>query len=340
MTIDTKKLIAVLGASENQGGGVVSALKVRGEFRVRALTRNPEKYRGVADEVVAADLTRPETLKAAFDGAYGVFAVTNFWEPGGIDEIAQGEAAVRAAKAAGVEHFVWSTLPNVEDISGDKYHVPHFTSKAKVDAIVAAAGFSHHSFVIAPGFYQSFLGNSAPQPQQDGSIGWTLPIDGDARVVHSGDISELGKIVAGAFAHPEIAGNGQYLPLVGELLSYHDIVATLNKQGHAYTFHSAPREVFAAFFPGAGELAEMFAYFEEYTYLGTPSEERIALANKVAGSRPTDFATWARTNMPVNSHQVAPMALQQRSYFNQHGESQWLKKGTGSQTAMLQTWMH
>jgi hypothetical protein len=144
-------------------------------------------------------------------------------------------------------------------------------------------------------------------------MGWTLPIAGDARVVHSGDITELGKIVAGAFDHPDIAGNGEYLPLVGELLSYNDIVATLNKQGHAYTFHSVPKEAFANFFPGAGELAEMFAYFEEYTYLGAPSEERIALANTVAGSRPTNFATWARTHMPVNSDQVAPMALQQRS---------------------------
>jgi uncharacterized protein YbjT (DUF2867 family) len=299
MQTNTKKLIAVIGSTGNQGGGVVRALQATGKFRVRALTRDPSKYSGSADEVAAADLTRPETLKAAFEGAYGVFAVTNFWEAGGIDEVAQGDAAVRAAKDAGVEHFVWSTLPNVEAISGGKYHVPHFTSKAKVDAIVSAAGFKHHSFVIAPGFYQNFLGNSQPQQQADGSMGWTLPIDGNARVVHSGDITEFGRIVAGAFNNPDIAGGGQYLPLVGELLSYNDIVATLNKQGHAYTFNQVPREVFATFFPGAGELAEMFAYFEEYTYLGMKSDDRIALANKVAGTSPTDFATWARSNMPV-----------------------------------------
>jgi hypothetical protein len=63
-----------------------------------------------------------------------------------------------------------------------------------------------------------------------------------------------------------LGGSDSILPLVGELLSYKDIVATLNKQGHAYTFNSVPREAFAKFFPGAGELAEMFAYFEEYTY--------------------------------------------------------------------------
>ena len=140
MPANTARLIAVLGATGHQGGGVVRALQASGRFRVRALTRNPGKHGGVADEVVAADLNRPETLRSGFEGAYGVFAVTNFWEQGA-DEVAQGEAAVRAAKDAGVEHFVWSTLPNVEAISGGKYDVPHFTNKAKVDAIVSTAGF-------------------------------------------------------------------------------------------------------------------------------------------------------------------------------------------------------
>ena len=77
-----KRLIAVIGATGNQGGGVVRALQEHGDFRVRALTRHPAKHRGVADEVVEADLNRPETLRSALDGAYGVFAVTNFWERG------------------------------------------------------------------------------------------------------------------------------------------------------------------------------------------------------------------------------------------------------------------
>lgn len=295
---DTKKLIAVIGATGQQGSGVIRALKANGRFRVRALTRDPGKYDGPADEVAAADLNRPETLAAALEGAYGVFAVTNFWEPGGADEIAQGKALVQAAKQAGIRHFVWSTLPNVEAISGGKYDVPHFTDKAKLDDVVATAGFDYHSFVVAPSFYQNLTGQGGPKPQQDGSTGWTLPIDPAARV-HMGDISELGKIVAGAFARPDIAGQGQYLTLVGDLVSYADIVATLNRQGHDVTFNQVPREVFANFFPGAGELAAMLAYIEAFTYLGVESEDRIALANKIAGRGPTDFATWARTNMPA-----------------------------------------
>jgi uncharacterized protein YbjT (DUF2867 family) len=135
MSSHSKKLIAVIGATGQQGGAVVRALQAQGQFKVRALTRHPAKHRGLADEVVEADLDRPETLKAAFAGADGVFLVTNFWEQG-TDEVTQATAAVRAAKEAGVKHFIWSTLPDVESISRGKLHVPHFTGKAKIDRIV------------------------------------------------------------------------------------------------------------------------------------------------------------------------------------------------------------
>src|SRR5258706_5069614 len=154
MLSGNRKLIAVIGATGHQGGGVVRALQASGQFKVRALTRNPGKHRDLADEVVETDLNRPETLAAAFRGAYGVFLVTTS-SLEGTDERKQGAAAVQAAKDAGVKHVVWSTLPDVEAISGGKFHVPHFTSKAKVDPIVKDAGFANHTFVIAPFFYQN-----------------------------------------------------------------------------------------------------------------------------------------------------------------------------------------
>src|SRR5258705_8619663 len=157
-----KKLIAVFGATGQQGGGVVRALQASGQFKVRALTRNPGKHRELAEDVVAADLDRPETLKAAFAGAHGVFLVTNFWEKG-TDELKQATAAVRAAKEAGVKHFIWSTLPNVEAISAGKFEVPHFTGKAQIDRIVKEAGFANHTFVIAPFYYQNIMSALTPQ---------------------------------------------------------------------------------------------------------------------------------------------------------------------------------
>ena len=129
-----KRIIAVVGATGQQGGAVIRALQAGNQFKVRALTRNPAKHRELADEVVEADLNRPETLKSAFEGAHGVFLVTNPREQGA-DERKQATAAVRAAKDAGVKHIIWSTLPDVEAISGGKFDVPHFTGKARIDSI-------------------------------------------------------------------------------------------------------------------------------------------------------------------------------------------------------------
>src|SRR6266851_6473410 len=298
MLSNNEKLIAVIGATGHQGGAVVRALQDSGQFKIRALTRNPGKHRELAEEVVEADLDRPETLKAAFEGAHGVFLVTNFGEKG-TDEIKQAAAAVRAAQDAGVKHFVWSTLPDVAAISGGKFHVRHFTGKAKIDRIVKEAGFVNHTFVIAPMYYQNLAGVLAPQKQADGSVGWALPLDPNVRCIHMGDITELGNIVAGAFAHPDEAGNGEYLPLVGDFMSFNEILDTLNRQGHKLSFKQVPKEMFATLFPGGAEAAETFSYFQAHTYLGSDSHDRIALANKMAGREPGKFSTWARVNFPA-----------------------------------------
>jgi len=292
-----KKLIAVVGATGQQGGAVVRALQAGDQFKVRALTRNPAKHRELADEVIQADLNRPETLATAFTGAHGVFLVTNFLEEG-VDEVEQAIAAVRAAKDAGVKHFIWSTLPDVEAISGGKFHVPHFTGKAKVDRIVKGAGFANHTFVIAPFYYQNLIGVLAPQKQTDGSMNWALPLDPTVRSIHMGDITELGGIVAGAFARPDQVGHGEYLPLVGDFMSFNEIIDTLNRQGHNFSFHHVRKEVFAGFFPGAAEIAEMFSYFQAHTYLGSDLRDQIALAKKIAGRQPTKLSAWARVNFP------------------------------------------
>jgi uncharacterized protein YbjT (DUF2867 family) len=301
-----KKLIAVVGATGQQGGAVVRALQAGNRFKVRALTRNPAKHHELAGEVIQADLNRPETLQAAFKGAHGIFLVTNFWEEG-TDEIRQATAAIRAAKVAGVRHFIWSTLPDVEAISGGKFHVPHFTGKAKIDRMVKDAGFPNHTFVIAPMYYQNLVGVLAPQKLTEGSVGWALPLDPTVRSIHMGDIAQIGDTVAGAFAHPDQAGHGEYLPLVGDFMSFNEIVDTLNRQGNNFSFRQMPKEVYAGLFPGAAEIAETFSYFQAHTYLGSDSYDQIALANKIAGRLPTKFSVWAQVNFPdpKNAHSAA-----------------------------------
>ena len=289
-----KKIIAVIGATGSQGKGVIDSIVKDGTFKTRAVTRNPEKYSGKADEVVKGDLTDLISLTAAFKNAHGVFVVTNFWE--GADEIAQGKIAIQAAKNAGVNHFIWSTLPNVEKISNGKFDVPHFTGKAKVDELVKNAGFKNYSFVQPPFYYQNFSGMLGAQPKQDGSTGWTLPIDPIKKVIHMSDINDLGKVVAGAFLNPEKVGQGSYLALATELNSFNDILAIYKANGKEYSFTQVPGELFSTFFEGAKEISEMMAYFEAHSYMGPNSENNILQANAISTESFTSLDEWIKNN--------------------------------------------
>ena len=290
-----KKTIVVIGATGSQGRGVVNALVNQGSFNVRAITRNPEKYVGNAHETVRGDLNNLPSLKDAFKNAYGVFLVTNFWE--GADEITQGKNAVDAAKAAGIQHFIWSTLPDVETISNGKYEVPHFTNKAKVDGLVRRAGFKYHTFVQPPFYYQNLVGQMGPQPKQDGTTGWTLPIDPNKKVIHMADINDLGKVVTGALLSPEKVGKGGYLSLATELNSFNDILAAYKANGKDYTFTQVPGELFSTFFEGAKEISEMMAYFEAHTYMAQNSDSQIALAKEIAGGNLNSLENWIKENI-------------------------------------------
>ncbi|MBL7765520.1 MAG: NmrA/HSCARG family protein [Chitinophagaceae bacterium] len=285
-----KKIIAVVGATGLQGKGVVNALKKNGTFTVRAVTRNPDKYNGNADEVVLGDLTNLDSLANAFKDAYGVFVVTNFWE--GANELEQGKIAVEAAKKSNVAHFIWSTLPNVEAISKGKFEVPHFTGKAMVDELVKTAGFSYYTFVQPPFYFQNLTGQLGAQPQQDGSLGWTLPIDPAKKAIHMSDINDLGKVVTGAFLNPEKVGKGSYLSLATTLSSFNDIIETFKAQGKVYSFNQVPVEVFSSFFEGAGEIAQMLAYFEAHTYMGPDSDSSIKLAKEISTEPYTSLHEW------------------------------------------------
>ena len=290
------KTIAVFGATGSQGGSVVRHLKDQTDFRVRALTRQPDAYNGPADEAVHIDLDDIATFPDALSGAHGVFLVTNFWEPG-TDEVKQGGAAVQAAAQAGVHHFIWSSLPNVEQISGGTWDVPHFTNKARVDPIVRDAGFPVHTIVQAPFYMQNLVGMMAPQPMQDGSKGWTLPIDPDAKVIHMGDINEIGSLVAGAFDNPA-ASNGEILSMAGGIYSFADVIkAYSHASGEDLGFQQVPLDVFAGFFPQASEIGQMLGYFEDYTYMGPDAEPRLLKARNIAKAPFTSLDKWLSSTL-------------------------------------------
>jgi uncharacterized protein YbjT (DUF2867 family) len=299
----TKRTIAVVGGTGAQGGGVVDALLASGEYAVRVASRNPAsasaaalQQRGV--QVVKGDLLEPSSLRAVFEGADGAFMVTNFWDPAQMqNETEIGNAAVKEARAAGVQHLVWSTLPDAEKLTGGRIKLPHFTGKAHVDATVQAAKFPRHTFVQAPFYFQNFLSTLTPQPLPNGGRGWAIPMDPAAQVIHAGDVKDVGRAVAAAFAAGDKLSNGSYLAVCGGLYSWNDFVSTLNAQGHQVQVQQVPAEVYDTFFPQASELRETFQYFEQCFYFGPERETRIAAANALCPSGFVGFSEWARANL-------------------------------------------
>lgn len=287
--------IAVFGATGAQGGSVVRYLKNSGKYNVRALTRSPNKYEGPADDAVAADLDNEQSLSEALEGVYGVFVVTNFWQEG-TDEIAQAKAAVNAAKNAGVEHFVWSSLPNVEEISKGKWEVPHFTNKARIDSIVRSTGFPLHTIVQPSFYFENLIGNMAASDLGNGANGWAIPIDPKAKVIHMGAINEIGNLVESVFSNPD-QSNGKTLSMAGGLYSFSDVVDAFNQTGEQYSAVQVPQDVYANFFPGAAEIGQMLGYFEDHTYMGPEYGERLDAAKEIVSTPFTPLDEWLKTKL-------------------------------------------
>jgi len=299
----TTQIIAVVGGTGAQGGGVVDALLASGRYAVRVVSRNPAsesaemlKRRGV--QVVKGDLLEPSSLRAAFEGAYGSFLVTNFWDPTQMQKETEiAKAAVKEARAAGVQHFIWSTLPDAEKLTGGRLKLRHFTGKARVDPAVEAAGFPRHTFVQAPFYFQNFLSMLAPQPLPNGGRGWAVPMDPAARVMHAGDVKDVGRAVAAAFAAGDTLRNGSYLAVCGGVYSWNDFVSALNAQGHDVQVQQVPADAYDTFFPGAPEVRETFQYFEQCFYFGPEREPRIAAANALCPDGFIGFSDWAKLNL-------------------------------------------
>src|ERR1700722_14834851 len=189
-----KKIIAVMGATGAQGGGLVRAIlnDPNGGFAARAITRdiNSDKAKELAAlgaEGVAADLDNPESIKKAFEGAYGAFCVTFFWAHFSPEkEIGHAKAMAEAAKHAGIQHVVWSSLEDTRNwipLSDDrmptlqgKYKVPHFDAKGEADQHFTALGLP--LTILLASFYwdNAIYFGMGPQRGADGKLTLTLPM--------------------------------------------------------------------------------------------------------------------------------------------------------------------
>jgi len=302
-----KKTIAVIGATGAQGGGLVRAILAdpAGEFSVRAITRTPdsEKARALAAagaEVVVGDADDPPSLVGAFEGAFGAFCVTNFWEHTSPErELAQATALARATKRAGVSHVVWSTLEDtrqtipLEDprmpVLRGKYNVPHFDAKGEADEVFEREA-APTSYMMAAFYWDNFLYfGMAPRPNEQGDLVLALPLGGAKLPGIAAD--DIGKCAYGIFKRG-LAAVGKRFGIAGEVLSGEEMAAAFGRVlGREVKSYDIPFDVYRAFdFPGADDLGNMFHYQALHgdAFLDVRDVELARSLNPEM----QDFATW------------------------------------------------
>jgi uncharacterized protein YbjT (DUF2867 family) len=275
------KLIAVVGATGAQGGGLVRAILADndGQFTARAITRNviSDKAKALAKagaDVVRADLDDEESLKRAFAGAYGAFCVTNFWEHFSPEkEYAQAGNMARAAKAAGVKHVIWSTLEDTRTkvpLSDDrmptlqgKYKVPHFDGKGEADQIFRDVGVPT-TFLLTSFFWENFIHfGSGPKRGPDGKLAITFPL-GDKKLPGIA-AEDIGKAALGIFKRGrELIG--KTVAIAGEHLSGKELADKLTRAlDKEVRYNAVPADVYRGFpFPGADDLGNMFQFKRDF----------------------------------------------------------------------------
>ncbi len=286
-----KKIIAVLGATGAQGGGLVRSILAdkSGDFTARALTRdvNSDKAKALADlgaEVVAVDIDNYESLVKAFDGAYGVYAVTFFWDHlSPAKENAQAESIAKAAKAAGVKHIIWSTLEDTRkfipltdnrmpSLGNGKYKVPHYDGKGESNKYFTELNLPV-TFLLTSFYWENFIYfGMGPKKGPDGKLAFTIPM-GDKKLPGIA-AADIGKSAYGIFKK----GNefiGKTVGISGGHLTGKQMADSFTKAlGQQVVYNAVPFDVYRSFgFPGADDLGNMFQFkhdFEDY-YCGARS---------------------------------------------------------------------
>ena len=306
-----KKIIAVIGATGAQGGGLARAILSdgKGDFGVRALTRdvNSEKARNLEKmgaELIHANVEDIESVKMAFDGVYGAFCVTFFWEHFSPEkEFAHAGMMAQAAKEAGVQHVIWSTLEDtrnwvpLEDnrlptLMG-KYKVPHFDAKGEANHLFVDLELPT-TFLLASFYWDNFIHfGMGPRKGPDGNLAITFPL-GDKKMPGIA-AEDIGKCAYGIFkrGHQYI---GRTVGIAGEHLTGEQMASAMSEAlGKKILYNSVTPETYRGLgFPGAEDLGNMFQFkrdFESY-FCGARSLE----VSKELNPELQDFKQWLSRN--------------------------------------------
>ncbi len=306
-----KKIIAVVGATGAQGGGLVRAIMrdKAGPFTARALTRDvsSDKARALAAlgaELVAADIDDPASLKRAFGGAHGAYCVTFFWgHLSGEKETAEGRAMAQAAQHAGLQHVIWSTFEDTRKwvplsdnrmptLQG-KYKVAHFDGKAEADAAFTALGVPT-TFLLTSFYWDNLIdGGAGPKQGPDGTLAITFPM-GDKKLPGIA-AEDIGKCAYGIFKRGrELIG--KTVGIAGEHLTGAQMAAALSAAlGQEVRYNDVSPDVYRGFgFPGADDMGNMFQFKRDFEkdYCGARSLEFSRSVNPELQT----FAQWLARN--------------------------------------------
>jgi uncharacterized protein YbjT (DUF2867 family) len=274
-----KKIIAVVGATGSQGGGLVRAIldDESSEFAVRAISRTPNSkkshaLREMGAEVAFGDVDDESSIEKAFRGAHGAYCVTFYWDHLSPErENADAANLAKAAKSAGVQHVIWSTLEDTRKwvpLSDSrmptllgKYKVPHFDAKGEMDHVFMELGVPT-TFLLASFYWENFIG-SGPKRGADGTLALTMPI-GNAKLAGIGS-SGIGAAAYGMFKKGR-AVIGQRIGIAGEHLTGQEMAAAMSKAlGEPVKFNDIPPDVFRSFgFPAADDLGNMFQFYRDF----------------------------------------------------------------------------
>ena len=306
-----KKIIAVVGATGAQGGGLVRAIlnDPNGSFAARAITRDVTSdqartlYR-LGAEVVAADIDDEASLASALQGAYGAYFVTFFWAHFSPDkEMAEARNMARAAKASGIQHAIWSTLEDTRQwipLSDNRmptlmghFKVPHFDSKGAANQAFVDEGVPT-TFLNTSFYWENFIHfGMGPKPGPDGKLAITFPLAD--KKMPSIAVEDIGKCAYGVFKKgPELIG--KTIGIAGEHLSGQQMADAFGKAlGKEVRYNDVPPEVYRGFgFSGAEDLGNMFQFkrdFESY-YCGA----RDLAVSRALNPELLTFAEWLEEN--------------------------------------------
>ena len=272
-----KKIIAIMGATGAQGGGLARAIAAdrNGQFAARAITRNPnaEKAQALAKlgvEVLKGDADDQASLERAMAGAYGAYCVTNFWEHFSVDrEVAQATAMARATRKADVRHVVWSTLEDTRKwvplsdsrlptLQG-KYKVPHFDGKGSVDQVFAKEA-APTTYLLAAFYWENFIYfGMGPQKDVNDDLVLSMALGGVKLPGISAE--DIGRCAYGIFRRGTET-IGQRYGLAGEILSGEEMAAKMSRAiGRNVRFQNVPFDIYRGLgFPGAEDLGNMFEF--------------------------------------------------------------------------------